>query len=122
MDVNFMIYRCDFWSSPMCVIKDFPTTPLFRDDCTICISICYRDSAVLFNFPVALGDGLRALGKGQVSEPARAFARLRVRKSVKALMHEWQTLKKLAKAGDRRRPEIGADLKYELPFQVVWLC
>lgn len=102
MDVNFMVYRCDFWSTPMCAIEDFPTTPLIRDDCTKCMSVCYRDSAVLFNFPVALGDGLRALAKGRVGEAAKAFARPSARKSVKALMHEWQTLKKLAKTGDER--------------------
>lgn len=102
MDVNFMVYRCDFWSTPMCVIEDFPTAPLIRDDCTKCMSVCYRDSGVLFNFPVALGDGLRALGKGKVGEAAKAFARPSARKSVKALMHEWQTLKKLAKTGDER--------------------
>lgn len=97
MDVNFDIYRCDFWVTKMCSIEEFVTAPLVRDGCTKCMSVCYRDSSVFFNLPVALGDALRDLRRGRVTAAIRALNRSSVRKSAKSLWNERQTLKKLAR-------------------------
>ena len=97
MDVNFDIYRCDFWATKMCSIEDFATAPLVRDGCTKCMSVCYRDSSVFFNLPVALGDAMRHLRRGKVVAAARTLRRQSVWKSARSLWSERQTLKKLAR-------------------------
>src|SRR5262245_31932919 len=73
MDVNFDVYRCDFWSTKMCTIEEFATAPFVRDGCTKCMSVCYRDSSVFFNFPVAIGDAMRLVRRGRVASAARTL-------------------------------------------------
>lgn len=99
MDVNFDLYRCDYWDAPMGKIEDFETLPFIRDNCTACMSVCYRDSAVFMHLPVALGDAMRDLRRFR---PDRALRRLWSRSnrlSMRSLLDEWRTLKKLAKTG-----------------------
>jgi len=102
MDVNFDVYRCDYWGTKMCSIEEFAQAPLIRDDCTKCMSVCYRDSSVFFNFPVAIGDALRLVAKGRL---LAAFSRMNnrsARKSLASLLGEWRTLRKLAQTSARK--------------------
>ena len=101
LDWNLDVWRCDMWPSKMCSIHDFGRVPFIRDNCTLCMSDCYRDSSVLLNFVVSLADGLTLLKRG---ETGKAFGTLFSRsalRSVKALLEEWGTLRKLSKRTGR---------------------
>jgi MoaA/NifB/PqqE/SkfB family radical SAM enzyme len=99
MDYRFDVYRCDFLGQKVASVWDFADAPLIRDGCTRCMSDCYRDSSVLLNFPVAIGDALRALGRGRPDRAARALAAPAVRRSIGALLEGSGTLKRLARLG-----------------------
>jgi MoaA/NifB/PqqE/SkfB family radical SAM enzyme len=101
MDVNFDVYRCDFWSTKMCTVEEFATAPFVRDGCTKCMSVCYRDSSVFFNFPVAIGDAMRLARRGRVVAAARTLVSPSARLSLRSLLGEWRTLKKLARTEAR---------------------
>jgi MoaA/NifB/PqqE/SkfB family radical SAM enzyme len=94
MTKDFDIYRCDNWPTRLCAVEDFGSMPPIRDDCTRCMSVCYRDSSVLLHTAVAVGDALRS--------PGQAFDRVfgqPSRLSLRALFDEWQTLKRLSRTG-----------------------
>jgi MoaA/NifB/PqqE/SkfB family radical SAM enzyme len=97
MDVNFDVYRCDYWSSPMGTIEEFETVDFVRDNCTKCMSVCYRDSSVFMNLPVAIADAIGHTKRGRIDKAARALAAPSVRKSARSLLDEWKTLKRLAR-------------------------
>ncbi|MFQ5955018.1 MAG: radical SAM protein [Kiloniellales bacterium] len=97
LDYKMDVYRCDFWATRMCSIWEFKDAPAIRDGCTKCMSVCYRDSSVLLHFPVSLGDALGLLRRGRLAAAARTLMTTSNRRSLKALMQEWRTLKKLAK-------------------------
>ena len=101
MDVNFDVYRCDFWSTKMCTIEEFATAPFVRDGCTRCMSVCYRDSSVFFNFPVALGDAMRLARRGRIVGATKILLSRSARLSLRALLGEWRTLRKLARTDGR---------------------
>ncbi|MBW8755693.1 MAG: hypothetical protein JF595_16410, partial [Sphingomonadales bacterium] len=58
---------------------------------------CYRDSSVFLNLPVAIGDAIKHTKHGRIDKAAKALAQPSVRKSARSLMHEWKTLKRLAR-------------------------
>jgi MoaA/NifB/PqqE/SkfB family radical SAM enzyme len=97
LDYRMDVYRCDFWPTRMCSIRKFANEPNIRDGCTKCTSVCYRDSSVLMHFPVSLGDALGLLRRGRLGAAARTLATASNRRSIKALLAEWRTLKKLAR-------------------------
>jgi len=97
LDVNFNIYRCDFWHEPMGSIEEFANIEFVRDGCTKCMSVCYRDSSVFLNLPVAIGDAIGHAKRGRLGRAAKTLAAPSVRKSARSLMDEWKTLKRLAK-------------------------
>lgn len=99
LDSKFDVYRCDYLPTKLGSIEEFATAPLIRDNCTQCMSTCYRDSSVLLHFAVSIGD---ALGNARKGKLGRVFGNLFTRsnaRSVKALVQEWSTLRKLAKRG-----------------------
>lgn len=97
LDSKLDVYRCDYLATKLGTIQEFRTAPFIRDNCTACMSTCYRDSSVLLHFAVSIGDAVGHLKKGQVGSAAKdIFTRSNVR-SVKALIGEWGTLQKLAK-------------------------
>lgn len=99
LDSKLDVYRCDFLPTKMGSIHEFRTAPFIRDNCTECMSTCYRDSSVLLHFAVSLGDAMGNLKQGKVSAAVRnVFTRSNAR-SIKALVGEWGTLRKLAKRG-----------------------
>lgn len=99
VDYNFDVYRCDFWAERMCTLESFGTVPFIRDDCTACMSDCYRDASVFLHFPVALGDALRHLQGGRIGAAVRVLTRPSVGKSIGSLLTEFRTLKRLARTG-----------------------
>lgn len=86
MDWNFDVFRCDTLDQKLGSVWEFRDAPLIRDRCTACMSDCYRDSAVLLHFPVAIGDALRLLGKGRLGEAVRTLSSESNRRSIKALL------------------------------------
>jgi len=99
LDYNFDVFRCDYLPERMCTIEDFPATPAIRDGCTQCMSDCYRDASVMLAFPVALADALAHIRRGAPLAALRTLGAESTRRSVAALVHEWQTLKKHARTG-----------------------
>jgi len=97
LDIDFNIYRCDFWATPMGPVEDFETMAFIRDDCQMCNSVCYRDSSVFLHFPVSIGDALRATARGRFDKAFMALAQKTNWRSLKSLISEWRTLKKLAR-------------------------
>lgn len=97
---DFEIYRCDFWPQPMCSVEAFAHTPPVRDDCTRCMSVCYRDSSVLLHFVVSLGDAFGVpppIGRQGLWTRSTYL-------SIRTLIGEWRLLRKLAATGTRSAP------------------
>lgn len=99
LDIDFNIYRCDFWSTPMGPVEDFASMDFIRDGCQMCNSVCYRDSSVFLHFPVSIGDALRAGKRGRLDKVVSALFTRTGWLSLKSLLGEWRTLKKLARTG-----------------------
>jgi len=96
LDSKLDVYRCDYLPTKMGTIQEFRTAPLIRDNCTECMSTCYRDSSVLLHFAVSVGDAVGHIKQGKVgSAVGDMFTRSNAR-SIKALVGEWHTLRKLA--------------------------
>jgi hypothetical protein len=99
MDWNYMIWRCDAWTKPLCAVWDFAKTPLIRDGCTACIADCYRDSSVMLHFAVSIGDALGHLKKGRILAALRILADRRNLTSLGAIAENAPVLSQLAKVG-----------------------
>jgi MoaA/NifB/PqqE/SkfB family radical SAM enzyme len=97
LDWNLGVYRCDFWPTPMCSIRDFRDAELIRDGCTRCMSVCYRDSSVFYHSAISFGDALRFARRGRLSSAAAALVTRANLRSLRALLAEWKTLRRLAK-------------------------
>lgn len=97
MDWKFDIYRCDSWIEKMCTVWEFPDTPFVRDGCTACMSDCYRDSSVLLNFPVAVGDAMHQARGGRLGAAARTLMAPSSRRSIGALLEGLPVLSRLAR-------------------------
>jgi MoaA/NifB/PqqE/SkfB family radical SAM enzyme len=91
-----MVFRCDYWETPLCPIEEFGEVSFVRDRCTRCMSDCYRDSSVFLHLPVAIGDAMRQARQGRLGAAARTLAARTTRTAVGALIREWYTLRKLA--------------------------
>lgn len=96
LDWNLDVWRCDYWPSKMCSIQELENEPLIRDNCTLCMSDCYRDSSVLLHLAVAIGDALACLKRGQVLNAASALLTKSTALSIKSLLNELKTVGKLA--------------------------
>lgn len=99
MDWNYMIWRCDAWSKPLCPVWEFAQTPLVRDGCTACIADCYRDSSVMLHFAVSIGDALDHLKQGRILAALKTLADRRNVSSLGAIVENAPVLAQLAKLG-----------------------
>lgn len=97
LDYNFDVYRCDRWPTKMSSIFDFRDQPFIRDNCTQCMSQCYRDSSVLLHTSVSVGDAIEHLREGKILSAVQDIAKPSNFSSLKTLIEDWGTLKKLAK-------------------------
>ncbi|HLH76457.1 MAG TPA: radical SAM protein [Candidatus Binataceae bacterium] len=99
MDWNYDIWRCEAWNEPLCSVWDFANTPLVRDGCTACIADCYRDSSVMLQFAVALGDSLDHLTQGRPLQALKVLAARRNLTSLGAVIANSRLMPRLAARG-----------------------
>ena len=97
IDYNLDIYRCDYWATKMCSVLEFRDQPFVRDHCTKCISGCYRDASVLMHAGISVGDAIQDLRHGKVLSAMRHLGKRTNFRSLRTLLQDWSTVKKLAK-------------------------
>jgi len=64
VDWNSDLWRCQFWHEPICKVGEFDASMTIRDDCTLCMIDCYRDSSLLHHVGVSLHDAWHAFKRG----------------------------------------------------------
>jgi MoaA/NifB/PqqE/SkfB family radical SAM enzyme len=99
MDWNYDVWRCESWDRRLCAVWDFERAALVRDGCTACIADCYRDSSVMLQFAVALGDSLEQLGHGHAWMALKALAQKRNLTSLGAIAANARLMPRLAARG-----------------------
>ena len=93
LDWNLNLYRCHFWETPMCHIRDFDASKLIRDGCTRCMIDCYRDPSVLQFVAVSASDAWQALKKGRLLAAARHVLDRRNLTSLRAVWEDRQYIR-----------------------------
>jgi hypothetical protein len=99
MDWNYDMWRCDAWDKRMCSVWEFADAPLIRDGCSACIADCYRDSSVMLQFAVSLGDAIDLAGEGRVLSALKALWNTRNASSLGAVAGNAHILSRLVKLG-----------------------
>jgi hypothetical protein len=97
LDCNLDVYRCDSWPTKMSSIFEFRDQPFIRDNCTKCMSDCYRDASMLMHPAISVGDAIENVRKGQVFGAIANLGKPSNALSLKTLIEDWSTLNKLAK-------------------------
>ena len=97
LDCNLDVYRCDSWPTKMSSIFEFRDQPFIRDNCTKCMSDCYRDASMLMHPAISVGDAIENVRKGQVFGAIANLGKPSNALSLKTLLEDWSTLNKLAK-------------------------
>lgn len=97
LDYHLDLYRCDYWPTKICSVFEFKDQPFIRDNCTKCMSDCYRDSSVLLPPAVSIGDAIGSLRQGNFLGAVRDISKRTNFLSLKTLIQDWGTLNKLAK-------------------------
>jgi len=87
LDWNLNLYRCHYWETPMCHIRDFDASKLIRDGCTRCMIDCYRDPSVLQLVAVNASDAWQHLKRGRWAAAAK---HLLDRRNVTSLQAVWE--------------------------------
>lgn len=113
MDWNFNVWRCDFWSKPMCSVWDFADAPFVRDGCTACVADCYRDSSVLLHFAVSLSDALHEARGGRILSSLKTLASRANLESLRAITENAEILSRLAQF-ETRGPAAPKPLNMEI--------
>lgn len=88
LDWNLDLYRCHYWETPICNIRDFDSSKLIRDGCTRCRIDCYRDPSVLQFIAVNASDAFQDLRHGRLRALARRIVDPRNLTSLKAVWDE----------------------------------
>lgn len=97
LDYHLDVYRCDYWATKMGSIFEFRDRPFIRDNCTQCMSGCYRDASVLMHAGVSVGDALQDLRQGKLASAISHLGKRTNLRSIKTMLQDWGTLQKLAK-------------------------
>lgn len=97
LDCHLDVYRCNNWDTKMCSIFEFRDQPFIRDNCTKCMSDCYRDSSVLLHTAVSVGDAIGHIRQGQLLNAVKDLGKRTNLLSLKNLIDDWGTLQTLAK-------------------------
>jgi MoaA/NifB/PqqE/SkfB family radical SAM enzyme len=87
LDWNLNLYRCHYWDTPMCHIREFNAARLIRDGCTRCMIDCYRDPSVLQFVAVNASDAWHHLKRGRLLAAAR---HLFDRRNLTSLQAVWE--------------------------------
>ncbi len=85
LDWNLDLYRCHYWETPICNIRDFDRSKLIRDGCTRCRIDCYRDPSILQFIAVNASDAFQDLRHGRLRALARRIVDPRNLTSLKAI-------------------------------------
>jgi len=85
LDWNLDLYRCHYWETPICHIRDFDRSKLIRDGCTRCRIDCYRDPSILQFIAVNASDAFQDLRHGRLRALARRIVDPRNLTSLKAI-------------------------------------
>ncbi len=88
LDWNLDLYRCHFWETPMCKVRDWDDSKLIRDGCTRCMIDCYRDPSVLQFVAISASDAYHHLKKGNVAAAAKNIFDPRNLTSLKAVWED----------------------------------
>lgn len=88
LDWNLDLYRCHFWETPMCTVREWDETKRVRDGCTRCRIDCYRDPSVMQFVAVSVSDAWQALRRGRVFKAAGHLLDRRNVESVRAVWEE----------------------------------
>ena len=86
--LDWHLYRCHFWETPMCNIYDFDQSRVIRDGCTRCMIDCYRDPSVLQFVAISASDAWHNLRKGRLLAAARNVFDSRNLTSLKAVWED----------------------------------
>lgn len=95
LDWNLNLYRCHFWETPMCHIRDFDASRLIRDGCTRCMIDCYRDPSVLQFVAVSAHDAWQHLKGGRLRAAARSLLDRRNLVSLQALWEDRKWIRRV---------------------------
>lgn len=94
LDWNLDLYRCHFWETPICNIRQFDASKRIRDGCTRCMIDCYRDPSVLQFAALSLSDAWHQLRRGHFLTAARHLLDPRNLTSLRAV---WEQRRYIAK-------------------------
>ena len=83
VDWNSDLWRCQFWHEPICKVSEFEASKTVRDNCTLCMIDCYRDSSLLHHIGVSLHDSWTELKQGR---PIGAYKKLATRANRDSLL------------------------------------
>ena len=95
LDWNLQLYRCHFWETPMCHVRDWDASKLIRDGCTRCMIDCYRDPSVLQFVAISASDAWNNLKKGKILSAAKSIFDARNLTSVKAVWADRKWISKV---------------------------
>lgn len=95
LDWHLNLYRCHYWETPMCHIRDFDASKLIRDGCTRCMIDCYRDPSVLQAVAINASDAWQALKRGRLLKAARHVFDSRNLTSLQAVWEDRQWIGKV---------------------------
>jgi MoaA/NifB/PqqE/SkfB family radical SAM enzyme len=95
LDWNLDLYRCHFWETPICNIRDFNSSKLIRDGCTRCMIDCYRDPSILQFIAVNASDAFHDLRHGRLRSLARRLLDPRNLTSLKAVWDDRRWIRKV---------------------------
>ena len=85
LDWNLDLFRCHYWSKPMCKIYEFDASKLIRDGCTQCMIDCYRDPSIMQFLAVNMSDCYHNVKKGRLIAAAKNVFDSRNITSIKAI-------------------------------------
>lgn len=95
VDWNLDVYRCHYWSQPMCKISEFGPDKLIRDNCQLCMIDCYRDPSVLQHIAVSLTDANHFWQAGKYRQALGAIFRKTNYWSLKAVIEQMNWIRKM---------------------------
>jgi MoaA/NifB/PqqE/SkfB family radical SAM enzyme len=95
LDWKLDLYRCHYWETPMCHIRDFDASKLIRDGCTRCMIDCYRDPSVLQFIAINASDAFHDLCHGKLRPLARRLFDRRNLISLKAVWDDRRWIRRV---------------------------
>jgi len=96
LDWNYDLWRCEDWNAPLCPVWEFEPAKMIRDGCQACTTDCYRDTSVMLQFAVALGDAFARASEGKLGAAVSALADRRNAASLGAVIAQGRRIVKLA--------------------------